>query len=203
MARAGGVMVRRLQDEVEWALDRKDAYGVVDVAPPEHGARLERLDLQICARSEGEITDRRVMFFGPASVVGLFRSAVVNLTGPNEPFWMGLERLLLHAVTQWEAEPRHRDPVFARDGWRCTVPGCSARRSLQDHHITWRSRGGGNEQENRAVACAAHHLHAIHRGTIRASGRAPDDIRWELGVSPGRAPLLVLDGERYLRPSAL
>jgi hypothetical protein len=195
-------MVRGLGDEVEWAPVRRDAFGA-DVPPPEHGARLERPDLQICARSQGATADRRVEFFGPASVVGLFRTAVVALTSPNEPFWKGLERLLLHAVTQWEAEPRHRDPIFARDGWRCGVPGCTARRSLEDHHITWRSRGGGNEQENRVACCAAHHHHAIHRGAIRASGRAPTDVRWELGVAPGRAPLLVLDGERYVRPFAL
>jgi hypothetical protein len=29
--------------------------------------------------------------------------------------------------------------------------------------------------------CAGHHLHGIHRGYIRVSGRAPDGLAWELG----------------------
>jgi hypothetical protein len=78
------------------------------------------------------------------------------------------------------------------------VPGCTSRRSLEDHHIVFRSRGGGNEQWNRVAACAWHHHHAIHAYVIRASGRAPDDVTWELGLRPGRAPLLRLYGERYL-----
>jgi 5-methylcytosine-specific restriction endonuclease McrA len=65
-------------------------------------------------------------------------------------------------IADWEAEPRHHDPVFARDGWRCKVPACSARRNLHDHHLRFRSRGGGNERANRITVCAAHHLHGIH-----------------------------------------
>ncbi|MGH7804394.1 MAG: hypothetical protein ACREQJ_08600, partial [Candidatus Binatia bacterium] len=82
---------------------------------------------------------------------------------------------------------------------RCTVPGCSSRHGLHDHHIEYRSRGGGNEQWNRLAVCAAHHHHAIHSHVIRVSGRAPDDVTWELGVTPGRAPLAILYGERYLQ----
>ena len=195
--RARAVPVRRLQDEVEWALDERDAHGRPP-APPEMGARLERPDLQTCARSDSEVADQRVTFFGPASVVGLLRAGVSSFTRPGEPMWRGLERLLLHAVAEWEAQPRHRDPIFFRDGWRCSVPVCTSRRSLEDHHIEFRSRGGGNEQWNRLAVCAAHHHHAIHLGLVRASGRAPDDVVWELGLRPGRAPLLRFHGERYL-----
>jgi hypothetical protein len=202
VARANEVMVRRLHDEVEWALDRRDAYGE-EPMPPAPDATLEPPDLQTCARHEGEVPDRRVTFFGPASVVGLAQGAVVSLCGPNEPRWKGLERLLLHAITEWGSQPRHRDPIFARDRWRCSVPGCSARRGLEDHHIEFRSRGGGNEQENRISICASHHHHAVHRSVIRVRGRAPDDVLWELGLRPGRAPLLVLHGERYVSPNAL
>ncbi len=197
VARAEEIMVRRLNDEVEWALDMRDAAGR-SPAPPEAGERLERPDLQTCAAFAGEIADRKVTFFGPASVVGLFRAGVRALTDRNEPSWKGLERLLLHAIAEWEAQPRHRDPIFARDGWRCAVPGCTGRRSLEDHHIVFRSRGGGNEQWNRLAVCAAHHHHAVHRYVIRASGYAPDDVTWELGLRPGRPPLLRLHGERYL-----
>jgi hypothetical protein len=190
-------MVRHLQDEVEWALDMHDAYGR-PTAPPERDAELPRPDLQTCARREDEIADGRVTFYGPASVVALFEAGVAALTSPRERRWQGLERLLLHAIAEWEAQPRHRDPIFARDGWRCTVPGCSGRHSLHDHHIEYRSRGGGNERWNRTAVCAAHHLHAVHVNVVGASGRAPYDVVWELGLRPGKAPLLRLHGERYL-----
>ena len=74
---------------------------------------------------------------------------------------------------------------------------CTARRNLHDHHILFRSRGGGNDRDNRVTVCAAHHLHGIHAGRVRAWGAAPDGITWELGVRTGRQPLLRLEGDRY------
>ena len=43
-----------------------------------------------------------------------------------------------------------------------------------------------------------HHLRGIHQGRVRAWGTAPDDVTWELGVRPGRAPLLRLHGDVYV-----
>ena len=197
IARAQEVMVRRLHDQVEWALDMRDACER-PATPPEVGTALERPDLQTCARPEREVADHRVTFFGPASVVALFRAGVAARTERGEPQWRGFERLLRHAIAEWEALPRHHDPIFARDGWRCCVPGCTARRSLEDHHIVFRSRGGGNEQWNRLAACNWHHHQGIHGYVVRASGRAPDDVTWELGLRSGQAPLMRLHGERYL-----
>src|SRR5205823_1678966 len=79
------------------------------------------------------------------------------------PPWEGLERLLRHATAEWERRPRHRDPIFERDGWRCAVPACTARASLRDHHVIYRSHGGDNARDNRVAICAAHHLNGIHR----------------------------------------
>jgi hypothetical protein len=103
---------------------------------------------------------------------------------------------------EWEAQPRHRDPIFARDGWRCAVPVCTARRNLHDHHLVFRSRGGGNEGNNRITLCAWHHLRGIHAGRVRAEGGAPDALTWEVGVCTGRRPLLRLIGERYAGDAA-
>jgi hypothetical protein len=47
-------------------------------------------------------------------VVALFRAGVRGFTQKGEPPWRGFERLLLHAIAEWEAQPRHRDPIFFR-----------------------------------------------------------------------------------------
>ena len=137
-----------------------------------------------------------IQFTAPASVVALFREALDAYAEPGAPRWSALERVLQHVIADWEATPRHRDPIFARGGWRCAVPGCSARRNLHDHHLRYRSRGGGNERENRSAVCAAHHLHGIHTGAVRAWGTAPRDVHWQLGVRSGGPPLLTYVGDR-------
>jgi hypothetical protein len=148
-----------------------------------------------------EVSDAEVRFTGPASVVALLRDVLDAFAEPGEPRWTALERLLRHVITHWESTPRHHDPVFARDGWRCTVPACSSRRNLHDHHIRFRSRGGHNRRDNRTVVCAAHHLHGIHAGTIQAAGVAPYAIEWRLGIRPGTPPFLVTVGDRYWVPT--
>jgi hypothetical protein len=194
--RAQAVSIRRLADEVDWALASRVPCD--PVAPPPLGSRLDVPERQTCARQEWEPTDAEVAFRAPADVVALFRNAILAHTAPAEPLWRGLEHLLEHVVAEWEAQPRHRDPVFARDGWRCMVPGCSSRRNLHDHHVLFRSRGGDNARSNRITVCAAHHLHGIHTSVIRAWGEAPDGITWDLGVRPGRPPLLQFGpGEVY------
>jgi hypothetical protein len=147
-------------------------------------------------RATFEVCDVEIQFSAPTSVVALFREALDAYAEPGAPRWLALERVLQHVIAYWEATPRHRDPIFARDGWRCSVPGCSSRCNLHDHHLLYRSRGGGNEQTNRVAACAAHHLHGIHPGTIRAWGTAPRDVHWELGLRSGAAPLLTYVGDR-------
>ena len=186
--RAQAVSIRRLADEVDWALAGRVPCD--PVTPPPLGLRLDMPERQTCARGEWEPTDAEVAFRAPADVVALFRNAILAYTAPAEALWSGLEHLLEHVIAEWEAQPRHHDPVFARDGWRCTVPGCSSRRNLHDHHVLFRSRGGDNSRSNRIAVCAAHHLHGIHASVIRAWGEAPDSITWDLGVRPGQPPLL-------------
>jgi hypothetical protein len=199
--RAGAVTLKRLVDEVDWALSLRDTgLPGIQVAPPPLGAPLVTPQWQIGARQldGSEVLDAFIAFPAPASLATLLREATDAFAERGAPPWQGLERLLAHARETWSALPGHRDPVFARDGWRCAVPACSARQNLHDHHILFRSRGGDNRRDNRVTVCAAHHLHGIHRGRIRARGEAPEAIVWELGVRPGRPPLLRLEGERYL-----
>ena len=81
------------------------------------------------------------------------------------------------------------DPVIERDGYRCAVPGCTSRRNLHDHHIVFRSAGGGHWEWNRVTLCAFHHQRGVHRGELIVRGRAPDALVFELGVRPGQPPL--------------
>jgi len=196
VARAQAVTVRRLVDEVEWTLAVRDTCGEAP-GPPPLGTRLVRPQRQVCAHA----VDADITFFAPASVAILLRSAIASFTLPTEPAWQGLERLLDHVHQEWSAQPRHRDPIFARDGWRCAVPACTSRRNLHDHHLLFRSRGGGNARDNRITVCAWHHLRGIHQGRVRAWGTAPDAVTWELGTRPGQPPLLTLQGDRYVEGS--
>jgi hypothetical protein len=151
----------------------------------------------MCARSGWEAADAEVRFTAPVTVVGLVRTAVLAFRPPGEPLWRGIEHLLRHVRAEWLAQPRHRDPVFARDGWRCAVPVCTARRALHDHHVLFRSRGGDNRRANRVTVCAWHHLRGIHGARVRVWGEAPDDLTWEIGVRSGRPPLLRVAGAAY------
>jgi hypothetical protein len=80
--------------------------------------------------------------------------------------------------------------VIERDGYRCAVPGCTSRRNLHDHHVTFRSAGGSDTPENRITLCAFHHQRCLHAGLLRVRGRAPHDLRFELAPRPGEAPLV-------------
>jgi 5-methylcytosine-specific restriction endonuclease McrA len=68
-----------------------------------------------------------------------------------------------------------------RDGYVCTVPGCS-RAADHAHHIKFRSHGGSDDLSNMTSLCAVHHLQGVHMGRIRVWGCAPDRLHWELGV---------------------
>ena len=194
IARAQEVTVRRLGDLVEWTLEA----GASDPPPAEGTLVLPPLDrVQMCARG----CDAEVLFQGPASVVALLWTAIRAFTPRGAPPWQGFERLLCHVIGEWERQPRHRDPIFERDGWRCAVPACTARASLQDHHVVYRSRGGDNARNNRVAICAAHHLNGIHKFRLRVHGVAPHDLTWEIGLRTGRPPLLRTHGDRYLDPA--
>jgi hypothetical protein len=83
------------------------------------------------------------------------------------------------------------------DGWRCAVPACSSHANLHAHHVVFRSAGGSDASSNLITLCAWHHQRGVHGGLVRIQGRAPDRLRFELGVRSGRPPLAVyLSGDR-------
>ncbi len=98
-----------------------------------------------------------------------------------------LERLLAHAIRTWVEQREHFEDYadFERDGFRCTAPGCTARRNLHSHHIRFRSHQGPDEPWNRTTLCAYHHERALHlERTLRIRGRAPDRLVFALGPEP-------------------
>ena len=79
------------------------------------------------------------------------------------------------------APRRHGDPVYSRAGWRCTAPGCTSRKNLDDHHVVYRSRRGGDALDNRDCLCRFHHYWGEHGELASCRGRAPLGILWRLG----------------------
>lgn len=155
----------------------------------------------------------RFMFFAPRDVARLFHAVLCSVRRGLEraaggPVSAGraAEWMFDHALEAWGAnEPRTRREhrVFERDGWRCTVPGCTSYRNLHDHHVRFRSAGGGDDLANRTTLCAFHHLRGVHAGRVRCQGEAPHGLRFELGLRPEQPPLVVYGpGERVASPSA-
>jgi len=131
-------------------------------------------------RLEDEVLPRRVAFWAPPEVAALFEALLARL---------GLEAMLDHAIATWlEAGAQFDDYAdFERDGYRCTVPACTARRNLQSHHIRFRSACGPDVAWNRTTLCAYHHHRGAHAGSLAIRGRAPDALVYRLGVGRFRS----------------
>jgi hypothetical protein len=116
----------------------------------------------------------RIEFWAPRGVASLFLAMVARAGS--------LERLLAHVIVTWVRQgERFRDYAdFARDGYRCTVPGCTARRNLESHHVIFRSRGGPDAAWNRTTLCHHHHHRGVHasRRRILVLGMAPDRLEY-------------------------
>jgi len=174
---AASVSVRRLEDDMEARERQRGAQPTGSEADP-------------C----------EVFWLAPADVARLFRATLCSVRRrierasgrlPTEGEAFGA--MLDHAFLAWggdEQRVRAAWRVFARDGWRCTVPGCSSYRNLHDHHIRFRSAGGSDDEANRTTLCAWHHLRGVHAGRVRVGGRAPGGLRFELGLRAGCPPLL-------------
>jgi len=165
------------------------------------------VDRQIGAQPRVSAETTYLFFHAPREIAGLFRAvlcivrrAIERQTGRMPTEGEAFEAMLDHAADAWmppgsRVRAAHR--VFARDGWRCTAPGCSSYRNLHDHHIVFRSAGGSDDLDNRTTLCVWHHLRGVHAGVVRCAGKAPHALRFELGLRGDRAPLLSFGpGER-------
>ncbi|MGH9868369.1 MAG: HNH endonuclease signature motif containing protein [Candidatus Polarisedimenticolia bacterium] len=128
---------------------------------------------------------RRVRESDPATASWRL-TRIFSTRGWRLPLWVGLLELLEDCVRLWDPVEANvggpdRRELFPRSGYRCSAPGCTGRALLQDHHLVFRSAGGGDELTNRESLCLFHHLRGIHRGLAAARGRAPLGITWRLG----------------------
>jgi hypothetical protein len=103
-----------------------------------------------------------------------------------------MEKALLRASKH--SYDQVRKLVLERDHWKCTYPGCNARRELHVHHLEFRSRGGGHEPWNLTTLCHFHHA-LLHNGHIRVKGRAPHELEW----TPPKLTQKVLERRRNHR----
>jgi hypothetical protein len=135
---------------------------------------------QTCARGQVAVrVPRHVAFLLQETFWAARRAVGMDLTADQCLYWVAD-----HFLGTWEDSPEVQVApgrrVIERDHGYCQVPGCS-RGAEHVHHVVFRSRGGGDEPENLVSLCVAHHLHGVHRGWVRVSGRAPDQLIWELG----------------------
>jgi len=206
---AARVSVRRLSNDVESAL----ATGAF--APGTAGGGGGEV-LQTGANARPRTDNVRLFFTGSPELAHLFRAALATVQRRLERVLgrpscesEALEAMLEHAIQAWEAlgrrpgAPPREHRVLARDGWRCTAPGCTSYRNLHAHHVVFRGRGGSDEFSNLTALCAWHHQRGIHggAGVMRCTGTAPDGLRFELGLRANHTPLLVYGpGEVRLAP---
>ena len=104
--------------------------------------------------------------------------------GSPIPDWICLLAMLEEFADEWD-NPRHMprrptDAIASRDGWRCTAPGCTSR-EIEVHHIVYRSHGGSDDPSNLTSLCPFHHRMGEHGGLLKVTGKAPLDLRWQIG----------------------
>ena len=71
--------------------------------------------------------------------------------------------------------------IYERDRFRCTSPVCT-RRDVTPHHLTFRSHGGDDSDDNVASLCLWCHLEGVHGGRLTARPPA-SEVEWTLGRS--------------------
>jgi hypothetical protein len=65
--------------------------------------------------------------------------------------------------------------VFARDGQRCSVPGCHYTHGLDIHHLVFQAHGGKHQLSNLILLCSVHHQ-LLHENKLIITGKAPDAL---------------------------
>ena len=126
-------------------------------------------------------------------------SAARKAAGRWIPAGECLTRIAGHFIEVWEPILERRRTLqrqaLERDKGLCTVPWCS-KAADHAHHIDFRSHGGSDDLSNLTSLCATHHLQGVHKGRIRVTGTAPDQLVWEVVRDRRAGPDPVADNPR-------
>ena len=202
--RARGATVKRVRDEVRELWRRRVFDGDAEHRHPldiplddsawhaslrrEPGATRERVSRLAALAMEHPVPDIFLRLRLPADTARALMAAVESRREGLAP-WVGLMALLAEFVATWDPPAsgvkRRSEKIYIRAGYRCMAPGCLSRRNLEDHHLVYRSRGGGNEPANRECLCRFHHQRGEHGGLSRCRGRAPLGVVWRIGRGGG------------------
>ena len=185
--REAGEAVQRLEALAEAAWNsRTDRKPFHFRLPPELAEQLlaviksEQRRLQAMCRDLDGGTEN-----GTSFQCSLLAARMFSNDGMDVPEWCAWLALLEGFIRTWDdphGMPRRpADKIYARDGWRCSAPGCTSRRHLEEHHIVYRSQGGDDSLENRVTLCRFHHQEGEHAGLMRCRGRAPLGVLWSIG----------------------
>jgi hypothetical protein len=121
----------------------------------------------------------------PGALPSLLAARTFSIRCRRAPAWVGLLALIEDFALTWDADDgapaRRSDRIYVRDGWRCTAPGCTSRRNLEDHHLHYRSRRGSDHAPNRTCLCRFHHQRGEHGELASCRGAAPTGILWRVG----------------------
>jgi len=150
----------------------------------------DRGEAQMCARGQFNV-------WLTTTAAGLLKGAFRALRAAAKR-WMWAEECLVALAAHFIWTYKHllkrartlQRRIRDRDRHLCQVPGCS-RAAVHAHHIVPKSQGGTDDEWNLVSLCAAHHLHGIHGGRIRVTGRAPDALVWEFDLRKSYAATAV------------
>jgi hypothetical protein len=155
----------------------------------------------------------RTSFLAPPKVADHWNAAVwvyhrpdpsaKDALHPGEllPAWAAITRFCANALEVWyntdpETIPTQVD-VHERDEYRCMIPGCGRRATLEGHHIEYGMEKKDNHLYNRLCLCNIHHK-LLHAGIINITGRAPFPLYIRIG-RPGSKSRLHYIGHRRIR----
>ena len=99
---------------------------------------------------------------------------------------------MLHHFASIHASPEimkamMKHVILERDRWLCQAPHCKRMATLHVHHRIFRSALGTDDDWNLVSLCERCHA-LVHAGRMVILGRAPDQLRFLVGISPGRDP---------------
>ena len=153
-----------------------DADGFIELAERSLGtvatpARRNRYRVNLYLERDGRLaTDRGVEIPEPIA-------RYLTCDGWIDPVVVEQGRPVSVGRSQRTIPDRTRRTVLHRDGHCCQVPGCTATRGLDLHHIVHWSLLGPTDTWNLITLCSRHHrLHHKHRLGISGNADDPDSL---------------------------